>query len=133
MALISAGILTQEADPIRKMIVDTYNGFNELSCLSMLWYVWYPWLTGARSLINWYMHWAQLLLRQPGEPPVTILNWEGVTQGYPLAMVLYGITLIPLVEEIRVADQGLLYRFCADDVALDGMAKISMQLLKLLI
>ena len=33
-------------------------------------------------------------------------------------MVLYGITLIPLAEELRAADPGLLSPFYADDVDL---------------
>ena len=47
-------------------------------------------------------------------------------------MVLYGITLAPLAEELRAADQGLISSFYADDVALDGLARFSAQLLKLL-
>ena len=35
-----------------------------------------------------------------GELPVTILSRQGVTQGDPLSMVLYGITLAPLAEEL---------------------------------
>ena len=67
-----------------------------------------------------------------GEPPVTILSREGVTQGDPLSMVLYGITLVPLAEELRAADPGLLFPFYADDAAFDGSARRSAQLLKLL-
>ena len=47
-------------------------------------------------------------------------------------MVLYGITLAPLLEELRAADPGLLSPFYADDVAFDGSAQRSAQLLKLL-
>ena len=64
----------------------------------MLWTVWHHWLAGARFAFNFYRHWAQLILRRPGEPPVTIMIREGVTQEYPLSMVLYGITLFPLAE-----------------------------------
>ena len=69
---------------------------------------------------------------QPGEPPVTILSKEGVTQGDPFSMVLYRINLVPLVEELRAADPGILSPFYGDDVALDGLAQRSAQLLKLL-
>ena len=48
-------------------------------------------------------------------------------------MVLYGITLIPLDEELRAADPGLLSPFYADDVAFNGSTQQSAQLLKLLI
>ena len=91
------------------------------------------WPAGARFAFNFYKHWAQLLLGQPGEPPVTILSIEGVTQGGPLSMVLYGITLVPLVEELQAADPGLLSPFYADDAVFDGLARRSSQLLKLLI
>ena len=47
-------------------------------------------------------------------------------------MVLYGITLVPLAEEFRAADPGLFSPFYADDVAFDGSAQRSAQLLKLL-
>ena len=74
----------------------------------------------------------QLLLHQPGEPPVTIVSREGLTKGDPLLMVLYGITLFPLAEELREADSGLLPLFYADDAAFDGSEQRSAQLLKLL-
>ena len=47
-------------------------------------------------------------------------------------MVLYGITLVPLSEELRAADPGILLPFYADDAAFDGLAQRSAQLLKLL-
>ena len=71
------------------------------------------------------MHWAQLLLCHPGEPPVTILSREGVTQGDPLLMVLNGINLDPLAEELRAADPGLLSPFYGDNAAFKGLAQRS--------
>ena len=90
--------LTQDAEPIGTTLVDARNGFNKLSHLAMLWTVRHRWPAGARFAFNCYKHWAQLLLRQPGETPFTILSREGFTQGDPLSMVLYGITLAPLAE-----------------------------------
>ena len=48
-------------------------------------------------------------------------------------MVLYGITLVPLAEELRAADPGLLSPFYADDAMFDGSARRSAQLIKLLV
>ena len=93
------------------MLVDDRNGFNDLIRLAMLWTVRHRWTMGSRFALNCYMHWEKLLLRQPGEPPVTILIREGVNQGDPLSMVLHGITLVPLSEELRPADSGLYPRF----------------------
>ena len=47
-------------------------------------------------------------------------------------MVLYGITLVPLLEKFRVKDPGLLSPFYADDAAFDGSELRSAQLIKLL-
>ena len=47
-------------------------------------------------------------------------------------MVLYRITLVPLAEELRTADPGLLSPFYADNAAFDGLSRRSAQLLKLL-
>ena len=115
-------LLTQDAEPSGTTLVDARNGFNKLSRLAMLWTVRHRWPAGVRFAFNCYRHWAQLLLRQPGEPPVTILSREGVTQGDPLSMVLYGITIAPLAEELRAADTGILLPFYADDTAFGGSA-----------
>ena len=42
-------------------------------------------------------------------------------------MVMYGINLVPLSKELRVADPGILYPFYADDVVFDGLARRSAQ------
>ena len=98
----------------------------------MIWTVQHRWPTGARFTFNCYRHWAKLLFRHPGESPVTILSREGVIQGDPLSMVLYGINLAPLTEELRKADPGILSPFYADDAAFDGSARNSTQILKML-
>ena len=90
--------------------------------MAMLWTVQHCWPVGARFAFNCYRHWAQLLLRHLGEPPVTILIPEGVTQGDPLSVVFYRIALVPLAEELRVADPGILSPFYTDDAAFDGSA-----------
>ena len=51
----------------------------------------------------------QLLVRRPGEVETEILLIkEGVTQGNPLSMVLYGLILSVLAEQIRVEYPGFL-------------------------
>ena len=76
--------LTQDAEPSGTTLVDDRNGFSKLSRLEMLWIMRHRWPAGARFAFNRYRHWVQLLFRKPGEPPVTILSREGVTQGDPL-------------------------------------------------
>ena len=73
----------------------------------------------------------QLILRQPGEPPVKILSREEVTQGDALLVVLYGITLVPIAEELRAADPGFLSSLYADDAAFNSLAQQSAHLLNI--
>ena len=70
-----------------------------------------PLAGGERFAFNFYRNWAQLLFCQLGQPPVTIMSREGVTQGYPILVILYRITLTPLTEELRAVDPGLLPPF----------------------
>ena len=119
-ALEALEFFTQDAEPSGTTLVDALNGFNELSRLAMIWTVRHHWPAGARFAFNCYKQWAKLLLRQPGKPPVTILSREGVSQGDPLSMVLYRITLLPLAEELRAADPGILSPFYAEDATFDG-------------
>ena len=74
----------------------------------------------------------QLLLRQPGDAPVILLSREGITQVDLLFMVLYGITLFPIAEEIRNVDPTLLLPFYAEGAAFDGSERQSDEQLCLL-
>eukprot|EP00957_Ditylum_brightwellii_P157897 12018946-Ditylum_brightwellii.AAC.1 len=47
-------------------------------------------------------------------------------------MVTYGITLVPLAEQIRVANAEVMVPFYADDIALDGPVGRNAHQLKLL-
>ena len=105
-SLGSLEFLTQDTEPSGTTLVDTHNGFNKLSRLEMLWTVRHHWPSGARFAFNCYRHWAQLLIRQLRELPVTILIREGVIEEDPLLMVLYWITLAPFAKELRVVDPG---------------------------
>ena len=79
-ALGAIDFLTQDTEPIGTTLVDACNGFNKLIRFAMMWTMRHQWLEGARFSFNCDRNWAQLLIRQPGEPPVRILSIEGVTQ-----------------------------------------------------
>ena len=57
---------------------------------------------------------------------------EGVTQGDPIFVLLYVITLSPLAEDLRTEDLGLISPFYVDDVAFNGSERSSAYILKLL-
>ena len=62
----------------------------------------------------------RLVCRQPGGEPAIILGKEGVTQGDPLAMALYGITTPLLAEILRENFPDVLQPWYADDAAMQG-------------
>ena len=95
LELEATGILTKNVEQGGTTLVDSRNGFSNLVRLEMLWIVNNRWPEGARFAFNCYRHLAHLLLLQMGDAPVILLRQEGVYQGDPLLMVLYGITLVP--------------------------------------
>ena len=125
MLLEATGLLTQDDDPFGTTLVDSRNGFHELSRLAMICTMRHRWTVGARFAFNCYRRWAQLLLRQPGDALVILLGREWVTQGDPLSMVLYGITLVPLKEDLMDADPTILSPFYANGAAFDGSERRS--------
>ena len=74
-------------------------------------------------MFNFCRHWGQLLLRNTGDAPVIFLVQEGVTQSGTFLMVLYGITLATLTEELRYADPTLLSPLYANDATFGGSAR----------
>ncbi|KAI2490762.1 hypothetical protein MHU86_23809 [Fragilaria crotonensis] len=112
------GLSSAEASAV--LLVDATNGFNELGRKAMLWTVRHRWANGARFSFNCYRHSAQLLLRRRGDDCEIILSREGVTQGDPLSMVLYGLALTPLAATIRAAVPTVVQPWYADDAAMAG-------------
>jgi hypothetical protein len=132
---IAADLGLSPADASAVLLVDATNGFNELGRKAMLWTVRHRWANGARFSFNCYRHSAQLLMRRRGGNCEIILSREGVTQGDPLSMVLYGLALTPLAETIRAAVPTVVQPWYADDAAMagpvDGIAEAQRLLLEL--
>jgi hypothetical protein len=103
-------------------MVDAINGFNELGRKGGLWTVRHRWPGGSRLAFNCYRHSAQLILRRRGQDCLIILSQEGVTQGDPLSMIIYGVALTPLSEQLRRDVPGVLQPWYADDMAMVGPA-----------
>lgn len=87
-----------ESEPWAALLVDAKNAFNEVHRTSLMWHVRHRWPAGARFAFNSYRHSRALVLR--GYEGL-LDSREGVTQGDPLAMVLYAIALLPLIHKLQ--------------------------------
>jgi hypothetical protein len=80
------------------LLVDAANAFNALSRPTALWNARILWPRCSRYLFNSYRGFALLII---AGSKVCLLSREGVTQGDPLAMLLYGIAVLPLVRKLK--------------------------------
>ena len=110
----------QEAELGGIALVDSCSGFNKLKHMSMLCMARHWWLSGEQFIFNCYKHYVHLHFHWLGIAPTTLLSQEEVTQGETLLMVLYVITLFPLVEDLWYADPGLLSPLYMDNVVFYG-------------
>ena len=68
----------------------------------MLWAVRHKCPSGVQFTFNCYRHWDKLVVRDTGDGSGHLLHSKvGVTQGDPLAMIAYGIRVLPLIRELR--------------------------------
>ena len=58
-----------------------------------------------------------LVLQRPGGKAQFLLSREGVAQGDPVAMILYGLILVPLAKRARVRVPHLLHLWYTDNGA----------------
>ena len=79
------------------LLIDARNVFNEENRTAMIWAVRHECTSGAQFTFNCYRHWATLVFQDTGDRSGHFLHIkEGVTQGDPLAMIAYGIGVLPL-------------------------------------
>ena len=57
-----------------------------------------------------------------GTEPQFLFSKKGLTQGCPLGMLLYGVSLLSLAEDLRESQPGLLQPWYADDFSIYGRA-----------
>jgi hypothetical protein len=86
----------------------------------MVWTVRFKWTSGARFVFNCYRHWAILVIRAGNRLALFIFSKEGVTQGNPLAMVAYGISLLPLIRRLKDEFPSVEQPWYADDAGAGG-------------
>ena len=70
----------------------------------------------SRFTFNNYKHWSHVILHDSiAGAAVSIFSATGVTQGCPLAMIIYGLTLLPLIRQLQAEFPQLLHLWFADD------------------
>ena len=67
----------------------------------MLWDVPYEWHSGAQFIFNCYFQWDNLVVREVDVSGYFLNSKEGVSQGATLAMINYGIGILPLIRELH--------------------------------
>ena len=80
----------------------------------------HKWPSGARFALNCYLHWATLVIRAGDRTGHLLYSKEGVTQGYPLKMVAYGLGILPLIRELRTAHPSINQTWYSDDAGAGG-------------
>ncbi|KAL7461856.1 hypothetical protein ACHAXS_002258, partial [Conticribra weissflogii] len=88
-------------DPLDVTLLDASNGFNEISRLRCLHTIRHLWPSASRFAFNCYRHSIQVCIREHNSPATIIPGYEGIQQGDPLSMILYGLALTPLIDRIH--------------------------------
>jgi hypothetical protein len=83
------------------LLIDARNAFNEQDRKIILWNVWHGWPSGARFMFNSYKHWSTLMIINNDERGEFLLSQQGVTKGYPLAMLEYALGMLPLACQLK--------------------------------
>ena len=83
------------------MIVDTKNEFNEINQVVILWTFHYFWSSGDCFVFNCYFNWSLLCFWNGNGAARFLHSREGVTQGGPPEIIVYGIGILLLIKKLK--------------------------------
>ena len=86
------------------LLMDASIAFNALNRETALWNARILWPRSSPFLFNTYRGYAPLIVAGTTE---ILFSSEGTTQGDPLAMLFYGVSLMPLIESLKDRDKYL--------------------------
>jgi hypothetical protein len=100
------------------LLVDASNAFNSVNRVSALLSARKNWPRCSRFLFNTYRGHSVLKLQNTNE---LLFSKEGVTQGDPLSMMMYGLAVLPLIHSLAILhSQNVIQNWYADDAAATG-------------
>ena len=118
-------------DDVGFLMVDAKNAFNEMNRVTMLWTVRHEWPQGAMFSFNCYKHWVSLVAHGPSGDSFSFLSKVGATQGDPLAMIIYGLGLLPLIRMLKIEFADIpFHSWYADDNAVASKLRLLCQYFK---
>ena len=74
----------------------------------------------TRCVFNCYRRYAMMIIRNGSDHFLAILSKEGATRGDPLAVVMRGVGLLPLIRILKKAVPEDHQPWCADDAGAGG-------------
>ena len=86
----------------------------------MLWTARYLWTSRDHFVFNWYRHWSSLVLWNGNGTASFLHSREGVTQGYPLTVIAYGIGILTLINNLKREIPDVTHPWYADDAGALG-------------
>ena len=87
----------------------------------MIWAFQNEWSSRTQFTLNFYCHWATLVVRNMEYGSCHFLHRkEGLTQGHLLSMIAYGIGVLPLIRDLRDAHTSVIQPWYADEVGKGG-------------
>ena len=111
------------------LLMDASNAFNSLYRETALWNIRILWPRCSRFLFNFYRGFASLFVAGADE---VIYSREGTTQGDPLAMFFYGVSLLPLIRNLKDPNNVLQSWYADDSAAIAKLKKLEMLLKNLI-
>ena len=94
---------------------DAVNAFNFVSQVIMIGNVHHEWAIAFHFVFNCYHHCGLLVVHSSSGTRCFLCSEEGVTQGDPLAMILCGLSVLPLIYDLKSQFKILLHVWFADD------------------
>ena len=86
----------------------------------MFWDAWNKWPSGTQFPFSCYGQWATLVVQDLEGPGHFLQSKDGATQGDPLDMIIYGIGVLPLIQELWDAQPCVTHPWYADDAVAGG-------------